>query len=81
MNLVGVLKCGWCLLLQLQKLLLEVGDSLRHHLKLGILHPDRVLEMHDLVCAVVHLLTGKVNLLPGIVHPVLGSAKAAVQDL
>jgi hypothetical protein len=45
------------------------------------LHLDNVLEMHDGMCAGVHLLTGKVDLLPGVVQAMLSLTKAAVYDL
>jgi hypothetical protein len=37
-DLLVVHGCGWCQSLQLQKLLLEVGNHLRPLLKLGTLH-------------------------------------------
>jgi hypothetical protein len=61
--------------------LLEVGDSLRPLLKFSILRLDVVLEMHDCVGTGIYLLTGEVNLLMGVVHPMLGLAKEAVRDL
>jgi hypothetical protein len=42
---------------------------------------DGILEMHDHVCEGIHLLMGEVDMLSGIVQPVLGLAKAAVRDL
>jgi hypothetical protein len=80
-DLVGVLRCRWCLVLHLQKLLLEVGDSLHPLLKLSILCLDGFLEMHDCVGAGVHLLPCKVKLLMGVVQPMLGHAKMTVCDL
>jgi hypothetical protein len=62
-------------------MLLEVGDRLRPLLKLYISCLNGILEMHDRVGPGVHLITSKVNLLTGVVPPVLGLAKAAVCNL
>jgi hypothetical protein len=80
-GLVVVLGCGWCLQLQLQKLLLESGDHLRPLLKLGLLRLDDILEMHDRVGPGVHLLPGEVQLLVDVVSRMLGLTEATVCDL
>jgi hypothetical protein len=54
---MALISLGWSLLLQLQELLLEVGNSLCHLLKLSVLHLDGVLEVHDHVGTGVHLIT------------------------
>jgi hypothetical protein len=69
------------LLLQLQKLLLEVGDRLCPLIKLGILCLGGILEMHDHVGASVHLLTSEVKLSTGEVPPVIDLSKAVVCSL
>jgi hypothetical protein len=76
-----VLRCRWCLVLQLQKLLLEVGDSLHPLLKLGALRLEGILEVHDHVGTGVHLLLSEVELLAGEVQPMLGLTKAAICGL
>jgi hypothetical protein len=59
----------------------SIGDDLRPLLKLGILRLDSVLKIHDHVGAGVHLLTGNVDLLQGVVQPMLSITKAVVRDL
>jgi hypothetical protein len=73
--------CGWCRPLQLQKLLLEVGDRLRPLLKLGVLHLHVVLKVDDLVGTSIHLLTSDVEQYTGVVPPKLGLTKSTVSDL
>jgi hypothetical protein len=68
-------------LLQLQKVLLEVGDSLCPLLKFYTLHLDGILEVHDHMDTGLHLLTCKVELLMGEVPPMLGLTKATVSGL
>jgi hypothetical protein len=60
---------------------LEISDSLCPILKLGILRLDGVLEMHDHVGTGVHLLVSDVDLVPGIVQPMLDLTKVVVRDL
>jgi hypothetical protein len=76
-----VLGCGWCLLLRLQKLLLEVGDCLCPLLKHGNPHLYDIIEMHYRVGMGVHLLTSEVKLLMGELPPVFSLTKAVVRGL
>jgi hypothetical protein len=73
--------CGRCRPLQLQKLLLEVGDRLRPLLKLGALCLHVVLKVDDLVGTSIHLLTSDVEQHTGVVPPMLGLTKLTVSDL
>jgi hypothetical protein len=73
--------CGWYWPLQLQKLLLEVGDHLRPLLKLDVLHLHVVLKVDDLVGTSIHLPTSDVEQHTGVVPPVLGLTKPTVSDL
>jgi hypothetical protein len=67
--------------LQLQKLLLEVGDHLCPFLKLGTLCLQGVLKVYNPVGTDVHLLTCKVKQLIGVVSPMLGFTKMTIRDL
>jgi hypothetical protein len=58
-----------------------VEDHLCPLLKLGVLHLNDILEMHDPVGTGVHLLTSEIKLLTGEVPPMLGLTKAVVHDL
>jgi hypothetical protein len=71
----------WSLLLQLQKLLLEVGDSLRPLLKLGVLRLDGVLRMYDRVGTGVYLLMCNVEMPMDEVSPMLSLTKTVVHSL
>jgi hypothetical protein len=73
--------CGWCWPLQLQKLLLEVGDRLRPLLKLGVLRLCVVLKVDDPVGTSIHLLMSDVEQHTGVVPPMLGLTKSMVSDL
>jgi hypothetical protein len=73
--------CGWCRPLQLQKLLLEVGDRLRPLLKLSVLRLHVVLKVDDPVGMSIHLLTSDVEQHTGVVPPMLGLTKPMVSDL
>jgi hypothetical protein len=73
--------CGWCWPLQLQKLLLEVGDRLRPLLKLGVLRLRVVLKVDDPVGTSIHLLMSDVEQHTGVVPPMLGLTKSMVSDL
>jgi hypothetical protein len=73
--------CGWCRPLQLQKLLLEVGDRLRPLLKLSVLRLHVVLKVDDPVGMSIHLLTSDVEKRTGVVPPMLGLTKPMVSDL
>jgi hypothetical protein len=73
--------CGWCWPLQLQKLLLEVGDRLRPLLKLGVLRLHVVLKVDDPVGTSIHLLMSDVEQHTGVVPPMLGLTKSMVSDL
>jgi hypothetical protein len=72
--------CRWCRRLQLQKLLLEVGDHLRPLLKLGVLRLHVVLKVDDPVGMSIHLLTSDVEQHTGVVPPMLGLTKSTVSD-
>jgi hypothetical protein len=74
-------ECWWCQPLQLQKLLLEVGDRLRPLLKLGVLRLHVVLKVDDLMGMSIHLLTSDVEQHTGVVPPMLGLTKPTVSDL
>jgi hypothetical protein len=74
-------ECGWCRPLQLQKLLLEVGDRLHPILKLDVLRLNGVLMVDDPVGTDIHLLTSDVELLMGVVPPMLGLTKLTISDL
>jgi hypothetical protein len=53
-----VLECGWCQLLKLQKLLLEIGNCLCPLLKLDLLHLEGILKTHNRVgygCRPLHV--------------------------
>jgi hypothetical protein len=71
---------GWCLSLQLQKLLLNAGDRLHPLLNLGMLCLKGVLKVYNPVGIDVHLLMCKVQLLTGVVPPVLGLTKIMICD-
>jgi hypothetical protein len=53
--------CGWCRPLQLQKLLLEVGDRLHPLHKLGVLCLNGVLKVDDPVGMDIHLFVSDVE--------------------
>jgi hypothetical protein len=72
--------CGWCRPLQLQKLLLEVGDRLYPLLKLGVLRLHVVLKVDDPVGMSIHL-TSDVEQHTGVVPLMLGLTKSMVSDL
>jgi hypothetical protein len=74
-------RCGWCQPLQMQKLLLEVGDRLRPLLKLGVLCLNNVLKVDDLMRTDIHLLVSDVEQLTGVVPPMLDLTKSTVSDL
>jgi hypothetical protein len=61
--------------------LLESGDRRCPLLELKVLHLDGILEVHNHMGPGVHLHTGEVKLLVGIVPPVLGLAKVVVHNL
>jgi hypothetical protein len=73
--------CGWCQPLQLQKLLLEVGDRLHPLLKLDVLCLHVVLKVDDPVGTSIHLLMSDVEQYTGVVPPMLGLTKPTVSDL
>jgi hypothetical protein len=58
-----------------------VGDSLRPHLKLGLLCLEGVLKVEDSVGADIYLLTSDVEQLMGVVPPMLSLTKSMVSDL
>jgi hypothetical protein len=67
--------------MQLQKLLLDIGDHLHPLLKLEILRRNGIFEVHDHVGPGVHLFTSEVQLLTDEVHLVISLAKVVVSDL
>jgi hypothetical protein len=73
--------CGWWRPLQLQKLLLEVGDCLRPLLRLDVLHLHVVLKVDAPVGTSIHLLTSDVEQHTGVVPPMLGLTMSTVSDL
>jgi hypothetical protein len=74
-------ECRWCRPLQLQKLLLEVGDRLRPILKLDVLCLNSVLMVDDPVGTDIHLLASDVELLMGVVPPMLSLTKLTISDM
>jgi hypothetical protein len=80
-DLLVVHGCGWYRLLQLQKLLLEVGDHLHPCLKLSLLHLEGMLKVDDPVGTDIHLLPSDVEQLTDVVPPILGLTKSTVSDL
>jgi hypothetical protein len=72
--------CGWCHPLQLQKLLLEVGNSLHPLLKLGILHLHVVLKVDAPMGTSIYLLMSDVEKHTGVVSPMLDLTKSMVSD-
>jgi hypothetical protein len=73
--------CGWCRLLQLQKLLLKVGDRLRPLLKFCVQRLHVVLKVDDPVGKSIHLLTSDVEQHMGVVPLMLSLTKPTVSDL
>jgi hypothetical protein len=67
--------------LELQQLLLEVGDHLRPLLKLGVLHLHVVLKVNNPVGTNIHLLTSDVEQHTGVVSSMPGVTKATVDHL
>jgi hypothetical protein len=67
--------------LQLQKLLLEVGDCLLPLLKLDVLCLNDVLKVDDAMGTDIHLLTSDVKQLTGVAPPMLGLTKSMVSNL
>jgi hypothetical protein len=74
-------RCGWCRPLQLQKLLLKVGNHLYPLLKLGVLRLHVVLKVDDPMGMNIHLLTSDVEQHMDVVPPMLGLTKSMVSDL
>jgi hypothetical protein len=72
---------GWCLNLQLQQLLLKVGDHLDRLLKLNILRLNVVLMVDNPVGTGLHLLTSDVEQHACVVPSVLGVTMATVNLL
>jgi hypothetical protein len=73
--------CGWSRPLQLQQLLIEVGDRHCPFPKLSVLHLHVVLKVDDPVGMSIHLLTSDVEQHTGVVSPVLSLTKPTVSDL
>jgi hypothetical protein len=73
--------CEWCRPLQLQKLLLEVGDRLHPLLKFSVLRLHVVLKVDDPVGTSIHLLMSDVEQPTGVVPRMLGLTKSTVGDL
>jgi hypothetical protein len=81
MDLLRIGRLRWRLHLKLQQLLLEVGDSLRPHLKHGVLHLHVVLKVDNPVGTDLHLLMGDVEQHTGVVPSMLRVTKATVNLL
>jgi hypothetical protein len=71
----------WRLHLNLQQLLLKVGNHLRPLLKFGVLHRHVVLKVDNPVGTDLHLLLGDVEQHTSMVPSMLGITKAMVNLL
>jgi hypothetical protein len=73
--------CEWHLKLKRLKLLLKSGDHRCSLLEVKVLLLNMVLKVYNGVSTLVHHRASGVQLLTGVVPPMLGLTEAAVRDL